>query len=113
MISARGAIGLILCLSLVSCHRLSPLEQKIVGAWSWTYIEGHGRMEFHADHTLRVGFAREELYGYRHFWQSHFVFLDSGTWHLEHDVLVSETNNQLLLDSFRRSSMEKPPFQIR
>ena len=36
------------------------MEQKIVGAWSWTYIEGKGRMVFTADHKLKEGFPPDE-----------------------------------------------------
>lgn len=83
-----------------------------MGAWSWTYIEGRGRMEFSAGHRVKIGFLREEV-GTAHFWQSKFVFLHSGTWRLEGDVLVTETNDQLLWDRFSRSRLDKPQFETR
>ena len=40
--------------------RLSDTEKKIVGAWSWTYLEGVGRMIFTADHRVKEGFPPED-----------------------------------------------------
>ena len=68
------------------------MEQKIVGAWSWTYIEGQGRMVFTADHKVKEGFPPEESPG-RPLRDDDFMYLQAGTWRLEGDVLVTELDN--------------------
>ena len=68
------------------------MEQKIVGAWSWTYISGKGRMVFTADHKVKEGFPPDEEQG-RPLRDDDFTYLRSGTWRLEGDVLVTETDN--------------------
>src|SRR5215831_17894963 len=74
--------------------RLPEAEKKIVGAWSWTYLEGVGRMIFTPDHRVKEGFPKgdderpprsDRDFAYRTF----------GTWHLEHDVLVLITDTDL------------------
>jgi hypothetical protein len=77
--------------------RLSDTEKKIVGAWSWTYLEGVGRMIFTADHRVKEGFPPEgpNKPAIR---DRDFTYLLSGTWHVEGDVLVTDINNQLFLD---------------
>ena len=68
------------------------MEKKIVGAWSWTYIEGRGRMVFTADHKVKAGFPPEEDKG-RPLRDEDFTYLQSGTWRLEGDILVTEMDN--------------------
>src|SRR4051812_836862 len=75
-----------------ACGDSRPTERKIVGAWSWTYIEGKGRMVFTADRKVKEGFPPEEDPG-RPLREEDFTYLDSGTWRLEGDVLVTETDN--------------------
>jgi hypothetical protein len=77
--------------------RLSDTEKKIVGAWSWTYIEGVGRMIFTADHRVKEGFPPEDP-NKPAIRDRDFTYLLSGMWHVEGDVLVTDINNQLLLD---------------
>ena len=79
-------------LALLACHPPSLMEQKIVGAWSWTYIEGKGRMVFTADHKIKEGFPPDEEMG-RPLRDDDFTYVRSVTWHLEGDVLVTETDN--------------------
>jgi hypothetical protein len=50
MAHARIIICFLAACTLVACHRLTPMEKKIVGSWQWTYIEGVGRMVFTPDH---------------------------------------------------------------
>jgi hypothetical protein len=78
------------------------MEQKIVGAWSWTYIEGQGRMVFTADHRLKEGFPPDEEKG-RPLRDDDFDYLRSGTWHLEGDVLVTETDNTPYIEWFDKN----------
>lgn len=40
----------------VRLNQLSPTEQKTLGAWSCTHIEGAGRSMFTADYRVRAGF---------------------------------------------------------
>ncbi len=68
------------------------MEEKIVGAWSWTYIEGQGRIVFTADHKMKTGFEPEEDPG-RPLRDDDFIYMQSGTWRLEGDILVTETDN--------------------
>jgi hypothetical protein len=102
MLTARLWLTAAASVALVACHRLSPMEQKIVGAWSWTYIEGQGRMVFTADHKLKEGFPPDEEKG-RPLRDDDFDYLRSGTWHLEGDVLVTETDNTPYIAWFDRS----------
>ena len=88
------------------------MEQKIVGAWSWTYIEGQGRMLFTADHNVKAGFPPEEDKG-RPLGDDDFMYLQSGTWRLEGDVLVTETDNTPYIawfdKTFPKDTSEKRP----
>jgi hypothetical protein len=81
--------------------RLSPTEKKIVGAWSWTYLEGVGRMIFTADHGVKAGFPPEDP-DKPAIRDRDFTYLSSGMWHVEGDVLVTDINNQLLIDLAQR-----------
>jgi hypothetical protein len=81
------------------CGDSRPTEKKIVGAWSWTYIEGVGRMVFTADHKVKEGFPPEDKDG-RHLPDDQFEYYESGTWRLEGDVLVTEMDNQLFIDMY-------------
>jgi hypothetical protein len=77
--------------------RLSEAEKKIVGAWSWTYLEGVGRMIFTADHRVKEGFPPPDATrpAVR---DSDFEYLLSGTWRVEGDILIIEIDNHLLLE---------------
>src|SRR3978361_509599 len=94
------ALGMVL-LAVAAYHirqavlfaRLSKPEKKIVGAWSWTYIEGVGRMVFTADHRVKSGFPPEVQDG-RKLADYQFKWFDEGTWHVEGDILVMHTNNR-------------------
>jgi hypothetical protein len=89
--------------------RLSDIEKKVVGAWSWTYIEGVGRMIFSADHRVKEGFPPDDL-NKPAVHDRDFTYLLSGTWRVDGDVLVTDIDNHLLIEHFRRSSLEKPEF---
>ena len=78
------------------------MEHKIVGAWWWQYIEGRGRIVFTADHKLKEGFPPDEEKG-RPLRDDDFDYLRSGTWHLEGDVLVTDTDNSPYIAWFDRS----------
>ena len=57
------------------------MEQKLVGRWQWTYIEGVGEMTFTRDHKITVAFPQSA--GSRR-----GSLETNGTWHLEGDTLV-------------------------
>lgn len=92
--------------------QLSPTEPKIVGAWSWTYIEGVGRIIFTADHKVSVGFPPDNKDG-RRAGDDEFDIVQAGTWRLEGEVLVTEMDNTPLinilqhLDPSNRPALEK------
>lgn len=67
-------------------------ESKVIGAWSWTDSKGQGRIVFTADHTMKTGFEPEENPG-RPLRDDDFTYVRSGTWRLEGDILVTETDN--------------------
>jgi hypothetical protein len=89
--------------------RLSDIEKKVVGAWSWTYIEGVGRMIFSADHRMKEGFPPDDL-NKSAVHDRDFTYLLSGTWRVEGDLLVTDIDNHLLIERFRWGSLDKPEF---
>jgi hypothetical protein len=100
-----------LCVSLLllgACTRTPAIEQKVIGAWSWTYIEGTGRMIFSGAHTVKVGFPPDDKDG-RKIDDSEFEIVQAGTWRLEGDVLVTETDNQPLRKILERLSPNEVP----
>jgi hypothetical protein len=102
-----------LCVSLLmgACTRPSPIEQKVIGAWSWTYIEGVGRMMFSADHRVKVGFPPDDKDG-RKIDDSEFEIVQAGTWRLEGDVLVTETDTKPLRNIIEHlNPSEVPAFE--
>jgi hypothetical protein len=88
--------------------RLSATEKRIVGAWSWTYIEGVGRMIFRADRTVIEGFPPDDPEKPA-VHDSDFTFLLAGTWHVEGDILVTDITNQPVLDRWG-DMPDKPQF---
>ena len=82
---------------VVLLARLSPAEKKIIGAWSWTYLEGVGRMIFTADHRVKEGFPPDDP-NKPAVRDRDFTYTLSGTWRVEGDVLVTDIDNQLLID---------------
>jgi len=72
---------------------LSPTEKAIVGAWSWTYHSGIGRIVFAADHKVKEGFPRDADRALIR--DSDFAYGTFGTWCLEGDVLVMVTDTDL------------------
>ena len=113
MLHAHAASVICLSFLLMGCHRLSPTEQKIVGSWSWQYIEGRGRIVFSPDHTMKEGFPPEEEL-HRPLRDDDFTYIESGSWHLEGDVLVQELDNHLMVDrSVGISESERPKLEKR
>lgn len=96
----------------VVSNQLSSTEQKIVGAWSWTYIEGVGRIIFTTDHKVRAGFPPDDKDG-RKIGDEEFDIFEAGTWRVEGDVLITEMDNRPLikimesLDPSNRPAFEK------
>jgi hypothetical protein len=81
--------------------------KKIVGAWSWTYIEGRGRMVFTTDHKVKAGFPPEEDKG-RPLRDEDFTYLQSGTWRLEGDILVTEMDNSPYITWYDQTFKDEP-----
>ncbi len=88
--------------------RLSDTEKKIVGAWSWTYIEGVGRMIFSADHRVKEGFPPDDS-DKPAVHDRDFTYLLSGSWRVEGDVLVTDITNQPVIDRWGNMP-DKPEF---
>jgi hypothetical protein len=90
---------------------LSPLEHKIVGSWSWQYIEGFGRIVFTSDHKVTEGFPPDDKDG-RTISDKEFEIFRSGTWRLEGRVLVTEMDNRPFLAIMKRlNPSEHPRFE--
>jgi hypothetical protein len=77
------------------------MEQRIVGAWSWPYLEGWGRIDFRADHTLAETFPPDPM------------IVESGSWHVADNVLVQELDNHLMVEWWRGGESERPRLQKR
>src|SRR5690349_24431562 len=99
-----------LLLALVSCHRLSPMEQKLVGTWQWEYIEGTGHMTFTRDHKILYHLDDE---GQDHSKppKDRVKVVTAGTWHLKGNTLVLSTDNEWLRAMYERTSRHIPPFK--
>ena len=89
--------------------RLSATEKKIVGAWSWTYLEGVGRMVFTADHRVKEGFPPDDP-NRPAIRDNDFTYSLSGTWRVEGDALVREIDNHLLLEMFSHRTLLQKVF---
>jgi hypothetical protein len=112
MLILRTAVVACIALALTTlADALSPLEQRIVGSWSWRYIEGFGRVVFTADHKVTEGFPPDDKDG-RTISDKEFQILRAGTWRLEGDVLVTVMDNAPGRDLIRRlAPTEVPPFK--
>ncbi|MEP7071885.1 MAG: hypothetical protein ABI839_05825 [Verrucomicrobiota bacterium] len=97
---------------LTACGlRSGDAEQQIVGEWSWTYIEGVGRLTFTADHKVTEGFPPDDKDG-TNLSGEEFQILRSGTWRLERGVLVTEVDNRPLITILKGlTPWDLPPFQ--
>jgi hypothetical protein len=84
------------------------MEQQIVGSWSWTYIEGVGRIIFDPDRTVREGFPPDDKDG-RTIADNEFQIVRAGTWRVEGDVLIMEMNNRPLKDLMKKLDPANPP----
>src|SRR5688572_10453064 len=111
MLSAFTAIPFTALLLVSGCARTPALEGQLVGAWSWTYISGTGRMIFAADHTVKVGFPPDDKDG-RTISDEEFDIVQAGTWRVEGDVLITEIDNKPLIEMLQRlAPSEVPPFE--
>src|SRR2546423_1493350 len=111
MLRAFTAAQLCVLLLISACTQPSATEREVVGAWSWSYIEGVGRMIFSADHTVKMGVPPDDKDG-RVITDSEFEILGTGTWRLEGDVLITEIDNERARETIRRlAPSEVPPFE--
>jgi hypothetical protein len=94
-----------------SCARSLTMEQQVVGAWSWTYIEGVGRIILAPDHTVRTGFPPDDKDG-RKISDAEFDIVQAGTWRVEGDILITEMDNKPLIEMLQRlSPNDVPPLE--
>lgn len=111
MLRAFTAVQLCACMLVIACQRQSPLERYVIGAWSWTYIEGVGRIILAADHTVKEGFPTDDKDG-RKISDEEFEIVQAGTWRVEGDVLIREMDNTPLIEMLQRlAPSEVPPFK--
>lgn len=83
----------------------------MVGAWSWNYIEGVGRIILAADRTVRKGFPPDDKDG-RKLSDEEFEIVQAGTWRIERDILITEMDNKPLIEMLQRlSPNDVPPFK--
>lgn len=85
MLSARIVLAVI-AVSTLSCQRLSPEEQRVVGTWEFSGIDFTNRVVYRSDHSAEELYPRETgLLAKIRPW----VTLSRGTWRLEGDTIVS------------------------
>ena len=102
---------IIICLPLLlisSQQPLSPMEEKVVGSWSWRYIEGFGRIVFSVDRTVREGFPPDDKDG-RRISDDEFEIFWSGTWRVEREVLITEMDNRPFLKLMKHLDSSHAP----
>jgi hypothetical protein len=111
MLRAFTAFQVCICLLANASQPISLIERKLIGAWSWRYVEGVGRMFFAADHTVKVGFPPDDKDGSK-ISDDEFEIVQAGTWRLAGDVLITEIDNKPLRDIIQRlAPSEVPPFK--
>ena len=91
---------------------LSATEQRIVGAWSWTYMEGVGRIIFTSDHKIRIGFPPNLKDG-RTIADDEFDIVQTGVWRVDGEALVTEINNTPLRKIMRLDSGNMPALETK
>jgi hypothetical protein len=92
MLTARLYFTFAVAAISVSCQRLSPAEEKVVGTWEFSGIDFTNRVIYHRNHKSEVLFPREEGLLAK---LSPWVAASRGTWRLEGDTIV--TDEQLLV----------------
>lgn len=84
-----------------------------MGDWSWTFIEGVGRITFTSDHKVTEGFPPDDKDG-RTIRTEEFDIVRAGSWRLEGDVLITEMNNTPLIKIMERlDPRNRPPFEAK
>ena len=91
---------------------LSATEQRIIGAWSWTYMEGVGRIIFTSDHKIRIGFPPNLKDG-RTIADDEFDIVQTGVWRVDGEALVTEINNTPLRKIMRLDSGNMPALETK
>src|ERR1700737_4055067 len=85
MLSARICISIAIAAAVVSCHRLSPEEEKVVGTWEFSEFAFKNRVVFHPDHTSEELYVRDS--GAK---IPSWAVRSRGTWKLEGDTIVTD-----------------------
>jgi hypothetical protein len=80
------------CLLLIGCHRLSPSEQKIVGAWSNTGLDAVHYYVFEANRSLSVLAPEDDSENAK------LLRVGSGSWRVAGNDLVTEIQIKLPYD---------------
>src|SRR5436190_11744528 len=70
-------------LLVATCHRLSPIEQKVVGTWEYTGMDFTNRVVFSEDRTVTTLFPDSQA-------PAKWVPAVFGTWSVEGDELVTK-----------------------
>lgn len=108
MLRAFTIIQLGACLLVAGCQQRSSLEREVIGAWSWTYIEGVGRLILAADHTAKMGFPPDDK-DVSKISDEEFEIVEAGTWRIEGDVLITDMDNKPLIDLLHRLDVSEAP----
>ncbi|SRR6266508_5230215 len=92
MLAARLCFTIAIAAISVSCQRLSPEEEKVVGTWEFSGIDFTNRVVFHRNHKSEVLHARDDGLLAK---MSPWAAMSRGTWRLEGDTIV--TDEQILI----------------
>jgi len=76
--------GIASAIALVSCQRVSPAEEKIIGTWEFTGLDVTGRCVFRRDHIVITLFPQGD--GPKEMWAP----TAWGTWRLEGSEIVTD-----------------------
>jgi hypothetical protein len=87
MLSARPFFTLVIAALSVSCQRLSPEEEKVVGTWEFTGLDFTNRVAFHRNHRSEELYIRD---GGLLAKISPWAVMSRGTWRLEGDTIVTD-----------------------
>lgn len=109
ILTVRLSLSICVSFLLIACRPpSSPTERRVVGSWSWKYIEGFGRTILTADHKIRLGFPPDDKDG-RKIGDDEFEFVWEGTWRLDGEVLVTELSNKPLTTRMQRLDPNNRP----
>src|ERR1041385_3006028 len=101
-----------LAVAATACHRLTPMEKKLVGAWKFTGLDATGLVVFRSDHTVVDLMREKDPFGWDP--RGRWVPVSWGTWRLEgNDVITEEKVLPLPNYSFANRSYRMPVKELR